>query len=74
MKRVSKDEFNTFLCAYPRQVATSISEICKPPALNYYDFSLPENERLIAHTFKYDEDPESPMFVPENEHEYYIKE
>lgn len=38
-RKVSKEEFQTFLREYPNKLEGNVALMCEPPMLNYNDFS-----------------------------------
>lgn len=59
-KKVSKEEFQTFLDNYPRKLTYDWTGIFEPPAISYNDFELANRwpYSVVAHTWAYSDDPD----------------
>lgn len=58
-KKVSKEEFQTFLDNYPRKLTYDWSGISEPPVISYNDFELANRwpYSVVAYTWAYSDDP-----------------
>lgn len=73
-KRVTHDEFVTFVQNYPRKLTYDAYGVCDPPLVTYNDFELANRWpfSIVASTHIYDDDPKDYFYVPPEEREYYI--
>lgn len=73
-KKVSKEEFQTFLDNYPRKLTYDCTGICEPPAISYNDFELANRwpYSVVANTWAYSDDPDD--YYYSSNPEFYIVE
>jgi len=58
MKDVNKDDFNTFVAAYPRPLHKNVSGISEPPTLTYNDFTRGNwPDSVVAQVMLFEEYP-----------------
>lgn len=70
-KKVSKEEFDTFIKNYPRKLDRDVCGISDPPAISYNDFELANRwpYSIVASTMAYSDDPNDYWYeAPENRH------
>ena len=46
--QVTKEEFDAFIAAYPKELKTSVNAMCFPEMIQYYDFSIAEGYDAIV--------------------------
>ena len=66
---VTKSNYESFLKQHRDELFVDVCGISEPPSINHYS---KETEKLVAHTFHYDNDPDSCCYTPEEKREYYI--
>ena len=76
MKRVTKEEFDAWLEAYPRHLEVDVCGICDPPSITYNDFELADRwpSSVVASTHAYDDKPGEYYYTPEEERYYSVME
>lgn len=74
MISVSKEEYQTFVENYPRQLAIDVCAIAEPPVITHNDFTLGDwPKSVVAKTWAYSDDPNDRYYEPEEGRKYYIK-
>lgn len=73
-KRVTHDEFVTFVQNYPRKLTYDAFGACDPPLVTYNDFELANRWpfSVVASTRLYDEDPKGYFYESPDKRDYYI--
>lgn len=72
-KKVTKEEFTTFISNFPTELETDIYAVCEPALITYNDFSRgPWPQSIVARTWLYDEQPGEHYYCPLEERSYYI--
>ena len=62
-KKVSEKEIVEFIKSYPRKLEINTVRICEPPMREWYDFTKPKNEQIVAYW----------IMDYENKDKYYIQ-
>ena len=75
-KKVNKHDFLDFIAKYPRTLTYDCYAVCEPPSLTWNDFELADRWPfgIVAKTWGYDDNPDSPWYEPEENRSYYIVE
>lgn len=73
-KRVTHDEFVTFVQNYPRKLTYDAFGAFDPPLVTYNDFELANRWpfSVVASTRLYDEDPKGYFYESPDKRDYYI--
>ena len=74
MTNVTKEEFQTFIAAYPRKLERDVYGVCDPPVVTYNDFELANRwpYSVVAHTALYSDDPNDYWYEPEEKRVYRV--
>lgn len=76
MKRVSEEDFVSFINNYPRKLDRDVYAACEPPSITYNDFELANRwpYSVVASTCYYPEDKNDYYYTPPEERFYSIME
>lgn len=74
VKNVKEEEFYNFIKNYPRKLEKDVCGIFEPPAITYNDFELANRwpYSVVAKTWYYSNDINSPFYVSPEERKYQI--
>ena len=75
MKKVTKEEFDTFVANYKRKLNYDCYAVIEPPMITYNDFTLGNwPESVVARTYLYDEKEGGYFYVAPDKRVYMIAE
>ena len=71
-KSVKKEEFDSFIENYPRELCCNVNAMCDPPSVTFNDFALANRwpYSVVATTHAYDDEPGKYFYCPEEDRAY----